>query len=308
VFNSPYANSRSVAELIIGQIIVLARRLGDKNIEMHKGTWDKASKNCLEIRGKTLGIVGYGHIGTQLGVLAESLGMHVIFYDIVSKLSLGNTKPVSSLHELLSTSDFVTLHVPKTPETTNMIGEKEIKLMKKGSYLLNASRGSVVVLEALASALHSGHLHGAYVDVYPTEPEENTNKWENILQTCPNVTLTPHIGGSTEEAQRAIGDEVARKLVKYINSGSTYQSVNFPEIELPYGGEDTHRILNVHRNVPGVLKNINTLLGEVNVQGQILRTAGQIGYIIVDVEQEASESVKKAISDLSSSIKTRVLY
>jgi D-3-phosphoglycerate dehydrogenase len=282
--------------------------LGDKNIEMHKGTWDKSSKSCHEIRGKTLGIVGYGHIGTQLSVLSESLGMKVIFYDTEPIMPLGNSRPVSTLEELLKTADFVTLHVPKTEQTNNMIGEKEIQLMKKGSYLLNASRGSVVQLEHVVKALRSGHLYGCYIDVFPEEPEENTNSWFHELSTCPNTTMTPHIGGSTEEAQFAIGKEVGDKIIKYINSGSTLQATNFPSIELPYGGQNTHRLLNIHKNVPGVLKNINSLLGEVNVQGQILSTRGGIGYLICDVEREASKDLKKQIASLPSSLKTRILY
>jgi len=254
VFNSPFSNSRSVAELIIAQIIVLSRKLGDKNIEMHKGVWDKSAKNCHEIRGKSLGIVGYGHIGSQLSVLAESLGMRVMFYDIENIMPLGNSKRCTSLDELLTKSDFVTLHVPRTEQTKNMIGDKEINLMKKGSYLLNASRGTVVVIDALVKGLKSEHLAGAYVDVFPTEPEENNNDWKHSLQGCHNTTLTPHIGGSTEEAQLAIGIEVAEKIVKMINRGSTTTAVNFPAIELPYGGTSTHRILNIHQNIPGVLK------------------------------------------------------
>jgi len=275
---------------------------------MHSGIWDKSAKNCHEVRGKTLGIVGYGHIGSQLSVLAESLGMRVIFYDVENIMPLGNSRQCQSLDELLIEADYVTLHVPRTDQTNNMITEKQLNLMKKGSYLLNASRGTVVNLDALVSCLKSGHLAGAYVDVFPVEPEENIKNWSHELTKCENVTLTPHIGGSTEEAQYAIGREVADKLIRLVNSGVTLGSVNFPSMDLPYGGKNTHRILNVHHNIPGVLKNINTLLGDVNVHGQICQTVGHIGYIIIDVEQEASEDVRTSISLLPSSIKTRILY
>jgi len=282
VFNSPFSNTRSVAELIIAEIILLSRRLGDKSNDMHKGIWDKSAKDCHEIRGKTIGIVGYGHIGSQLSVLAESLGMNVIFYDIISVMPLGNCKRKEMLEELLEQADFVTLHVPKTDQTKNMITEKQLKMMKKSSYLLNASRGTVVDIPALANALRSGHLAGAAVDVYPTEPEANIKDWQNELQNCPNTILTPHIGGSTEEAQYAIGLEVADKLIKFINTGSTATAVNFPNLDLPVT-KGTHRILNIHKNVPGVLKNINTLLGDINVVGQMLAAKGTVGYLIVDV-------------------------
>ncbi|KAL6051156.1 hypothetical protein QOT17_019356 [Balamuthia mandrillaris] len=308
VFNSPFCNTRSVAELVIAQIISLARCLGEKNKELHAGIWNKSSKNCHEIRGKTLGIIGYGHIGSQLSVLAEAMGMRVIFYDIIPKLSLGLSRSCSSLEELLQEADFVTCHVPETPETKNMIGEKEIGMMKPGSYLLNASRGTVVVIPALAEALRSGHLAGAYVDVYPTEPLEYTKEWECELRDLPNTILTPHIGGSTEEAQESIGVDVASKIVNFINQGSTIAAVNFPTLELSYAGPRTHRILNIHQNVPGVLRSINTILSEFNVTRQILGTDGAVGYLIVEVDREASKVIKKAISDLPQSIRTRVLF
>ncbi|KAL6040680.1 phosphoglycerate dehydrogenase [Balamuthia mandrillaris] len=332
VFNSPFCNTRSVAELVIAQIISLARCLGEKNKELHAGIWNKvctslfhcvvllffkeytlentlqSSKNCHEIRGKTLGIIGYGHIGSQLSVLAEAMGMRVIFYDIIPKLSLGLSRSCSSLEELLQEADFVTCHVPETPETKNMIGEKEIGMMKPGSYLLNASRGTVVVIPALAEALRSGHLAGAYVDVYPTEPLEYTKEWECELRNLPNTILTPHIGGSTEEAQESIGVDVASKIVNFINQGSTIAAVNFPTLELSYAGPRTHRILNIHQNVPGVLRSINTILSEFNVTRQILGTDGAVGYLIVEVDREASKVIKKAISDLPQSIRTRVLF
>lgn len=307
VFNSPFSNSRSVAELIVGEIISLARRLGDKNMEMHAGKWDKSALNCREVRGKTLGIVGYGHIGTQLSVLAEALGMRVIFYDVEKIMPIGNSKPCSTLEDLLKEADFVTLHVPQTELTREMIGEKEIAMMKKGSYLLNASRGNVVALSALANALKSGHLSGAAVDVYPTEPEANINNWESELQSCSNVILTPHIGGSTEEAQYTIGCELADRITRVINTGCTVGSVNFPAIDLPVR-RTTHRILSIHKNQPGVLRDINSILAEVNVSGQILGTTEYVGYLIVDVDQETSADTKKAISNLSSSLRTRILY
>jgi len=307
VFNSPFSNSRSVAELIVAEIISLSRRLGDKNSEMHSGKWDKSAINCHEVRGKTLGIVGYGHIGTQLSVLAEALGMRVIFYDIEKIMPIGNSRPCYSLQDLLKEADYVTLHVPQTEMTREMIGEKEINLMKRGSYLLNASRGNVVVLSAMAAALKSGHLAGAAVDVYPSEPEANINNWECELQSCSNVILTPHIGGSTEEAQYTIGCELADRIMRLINTGSTLGSVNFPAIDLPVR-RTTHRILSIHKNQPGVLRDINSILAEVNVSGQILGTTEHVGYLIVDVDHETSADTKRAISSLPSSLRTRILY
>jgi len=308
VFNSPFCNSRSVAELIVAEIICLSRRLGDVNTGMHKGVWDKNAKGCHEIRGKKLGIIGYGHIGTQLGIMAEALGMNVLFYDIENLMPIGNSRKCESLEALLKEADYVTCHVPSTELTKNMIGEKEIAMMKKGSYLLNASRGLVVVIPALRKALESGHLAGAAIDVFPQEPEANINNWVNELQHLPNVILTPHIGGSTEEAQIAIGYEVADKVVKLVKTGSTTTAVNFPHCDIPDDKKlTTHRVLNIHKNVPGVLKNINNILGEFNVLAQQLRTSTEIGYLIVDVDHETSEDVKTAIKALPSSIKTRVL-
>jgi len=309
VFNSPFLNTRSVAELILAEIIALSRRLTDTSKEMHQGIWNKCAKNCHEIRGKILGIVGYGHIGSQLSVIAESMGMTVIYHDIRTVLAHGNSRSCDNLEDLLKEADFVTLHVPKTDQTYNMITEKQISKMKKGSYLLNASRGSVVNLEDLVKALRSGHLGGAAIDVYLTEPESNTNSWDNELQQCPNTILTPHIGGSTEEAQYAIAAEVAEKVIKHIKTGSTTTSVNFPCIEMPKSSDkDIHRILNVHQNKPGVLKTINSILCDFNISGQMLATQGQIGYIIIDVEQKASGDLMKNIEDLPYSIKTRILY
>lgn len=308
VFNSPFCNSRSVAELIIAEIISLSRQLGDRNREMHTGAWKKSDKGCREVRGKILGIVGYGHIGSQLSVLAEGLGLRVIFYDVVNVMALGNSRACRSLSELLGKADFVTLHVPLTPETTNMIAAKEIAMMKRGSYLLNASRGTVVDLEALASALKSGHLAGAALDVYPSEPSANiSNDFKSVMQNCPNTILTPHIGGSTEEAQVAIADEVSTNMIAFINSGRTMGAVNFPIIDQHFS-LDTHRILNIHKNIPGTLRNINNILADYNIVSQSLDTSGPIGYLVVDVDKEASHEVKKKIAELPTSIKTRILY
>mgnify|MGYP002476757807 CR=1 FL=1 len=309
VFNSPYQNSRSVAELIISMIISLARQTGDRNLEMHTGVWKKTAKGCLEIRGKTLGIVGYGHIGSQLSVLAESMGMRVIFYDVHSQMPLGNSKPVADLKSLLSQSDFVTLHVPQLPETKNMIGKAELELMQKGAFLLNASRGTVVVIPELIAALNSGHLGGAYLDVYPEEPAENgATELFRELAKCPNTILSPHIGGSTTEAQVAIGEEVAHRFISFISTGNTYGSVNFPQMDLAYSGEGTHRIINVHANRPGVLKEINNILSVYNIEGQTLRTQKNIGYFIVDVDSQFSDEIRERIAALHASIKTRVVY
>jgi len=310
VFNSPFCNTRSVAELIVAAVISLARRLGDKNKELHSGHWNKSAKGCHEVRGKTLGIVGYGHIGSQLSVMAEALGMRVIFHDIVPKLPLGNSRQVADLNTLLEQSHFVTMHVPSTPQTKNMIGEEQIKLMRRGSFLLNASRGSVVIIPDLVKALKSGHLAGAYVDVYPhdMEPGSVSDNWECDLRGCPNTLLTPHIGGSTEEAQAAIGVDVANKIVNYINAGASIGAVNFPQIGLPYGGPQTHRILSIHRNRPGVLRDINLILADFNVTRQVLGTQGDVGYLVVEVDRAASKPIKDAIIKLEASIKTRILF
>jgi D-3-phosphoglycerate dehydrogenase len=309
VFNSPFSNTRSVAELIIAEIIILSRRLGDKSAEMHKGVWDKSAKDCHEIRGKILGIVGYGHIGSQLSVLAESLGMQIIFYDTASVLSLGNSKKCDTLEDLLREADFVTLHVPKTDQTYNMITERELNTMKKGSYLLNASRGTVVNIADLASALKSGRIAGAAVDVFPTEPESNIKCWLNELQQCPNTLLTPHIGGSTEEAQYSIGMEVSEKIHKLINCGSTLTSVNFPQLELPVT-KGTYRILNIHKNVPGVLKNINGVLADLynNIVSQVFGTKGTVGYLILDCERATSQAIQREMDTLPTTMRTRILY
>jgi D-3-phosphoglycerate dehydrogenase len=309
VFNAPFSNTRSVAELMIAEVIALSRQLGDRSAEVHAGRWRKIATGSREIRGKTLGIVGYGHIGRQLGVLAESLGMRVLFYDIVARLPMGNNASVGSLGELLSSADFVSLHVPETPQTKNMIGAAEIAQMRAGSYLLNASRGTVVVIDALAAALRSGHLAGAAVDVYPAEPESNSDGFESPLRGLSNVILTPHVGGSTEEAQQAIGREVASALVKFVNNGTTTGAVNFPIIEAP-AQRGAHRILNVHRNVPGVLRDINRIVSDcnANIRSQVLSTDAHIGYVVMDLDQDVSNDVYRAVSALPTSIRTRILY
>ena len=309
VFNAPFGNTRSVAEMVIAEIIMLARCLGQRSSEMHQKTWKKVSTGCYEVRGKTLGIVGYGHIGTQVSTLAEALGMKVIFYDIVSKLPLGNARRANTLNEVLTDADFVTLHVPATPQTHYMMSNDQLSQMKNGSYLINASRGTVVEIEALAARLKSQHLAGAAIDVYPEEPESNTNSFATALQGIPNVILTPHIGGATEEAQSNIGEEVPTALIQYINSGSTGWSVNFPNLDLP-PTKNSHRILNAHKNVPGVLREINRIVSDLgaNINAQALTTEGEMGYLIIDTDKALSLEVKKAIETLPTSIKTRILY
>jgi D-3-phosphoglycerate dehydrogenase len=309
VWNAPFSNTRSVAEMILAEIIALARQLGDRSKEVHRGEWRKVSAGCHEVRGKVLGIIGYGHIGSQVGVLAEALGMQVLFYDIAAKLALGNCQPRDSLAELLTQSDFVTLHVPATPQTERMIGAAELGLMRPQSYLLNASRGTVVDIPALCEALQSGHLAGAAIDVYPEEPEENSAGFETPLRGLPNVILTPHIGGSTEEAQANIGREVTSSLVKFINQGATTGAVNFPQVELP-PSRGTHRILNTHRNVPGVLKDINQIVSDLsaNIHAQLLSTDPNIGYLIMDLDQDVSLQVRDKLIALPTSIRTRILY
>ncbi len=309
VFNAPFSNTRSVAELVLAEVIMLARQLGDRTREVHDGRWRKIAKGSVEVRGKTLGIVGYGHIGAQVGVLAEAVGMRVISYDIRPTLSLGNNKAVDTLDALLRTSDFVTLHVPETPQTKGMIGREEIAKMKKGAFLLNLSRGTVVDLEALSLAIKSGALGGAALDVYPEEPEANEDTFESVMRGLPNVILTPHIGGSTAEAQEAIGREVANVLTKFTNTGATTGAVNFPQVDLhPLAG--AHRVLNVHRNVPGVLRDILRHVSDrnANVLAQVLATDPAIGYLVMDIDKEVANEVKEAIRTLPTSIKTRILY
>ena len=284
VFNAPYSNTRSVAELVIAEAILLLRNIPAKNAVCHRGGWDKSAIGSYEIRGKTLGLIGYGSIGSQTSVLAEGLGMNVCFYDVITKLPLGNATQMRSLDELLSTADIVSLHVPETHATQNMIGAREIGLMKKGAILLNASRGTVVDIDALAQAVRIGHLSGAAIDVFPEEPKANDDEFISPLRGLDNVILTPHIGGSTMEAQANIGVEVAEKLIKYSDNGTTTSSVNFPEVALP-GHPDAHRLLHVHANVPGVMSSINKIFSDfnINIVAQYLQTNEKVGYVVVDI-------------------------
>jgi D-3-phosphoglycerate dehydrogenase len=309
VFNAPFSNTRSVAELALAEVVMLARRAAHKSQLLHTGVWEKSAEGCCEVRNKSIGIVGYGHIGPQVGLLAEAFGMRVYFFDVVSKLPLGNAIPVPSLKELLEVSDFVSLHVPDTPETRMMIAEHELQSMKPGSFLLNLSRGRVVDLDAVRAALESGKLAGAAVDVFPEEPKSNAETFSCPLTGLPNVILTPHIGGSTIEAQRNIGLEVAATFVKFIETGSTTGAVNFPQVELPLVRE-SHRILNIHRNVPGVLSSINSVIAAMgaNIRAQYLETRGEVGYLIIDIDSDISNTVKTKIDELETSIKTRMLY
>lgn len=310
VFNAPHSNTRSVAELVLAEMIMLSRQLGDRNTKAHVGEWIKSADGSREVRGKTLGIVGYGHIGSQVSVLAEAFGMKVVFWDVVKKLPLGNAHATHSLSELLKISDFVTLHVPETPETKDLITAKELDHMKKGSYLINASRGTVVRIEDLVAALKSKHLAGCAIDVFPEEPASNKEKFQSPLQGLSNVVLTPHIGGSTEEAQYSIGIEVAESFRRYLTIGSSSGAVNFPNVDLPVK-KGTSRILNVHKNEPGVLGEINGLISRAgaNIEGQFLSTDQKIGYLVMDVMGGAqAKSLASEINQLQRSIKTRVVY
>ena len=311
VFNAPYSNTRSVAELVIAQAIVLMRGIPQKNAECHRGGWSKSAAGSHEVRGKTLGIIGYGHIGTQVGVLAEALGMHVLFHDIETKLSLGNARPAIGLDDLLAQSDVVTLHVPETPATQGMFGAAQIAGMKRGAHLINASRGTVVDIDALADALKSGQVGGAAVDVFPVEPKGNAESFESPLRGLDNVILTPHVGGSTLEAQDNIGIEVAAKLVRYSDNGSTLSAVNFPEVTLP-GHDGSRRILHIHRNVPGVLSQINDIFRDrgINIDGQFLRTDPKVGYVVIDVtaDEEQTTSLREAMAAIDGTLRVRVLY
>lgn len=309
VFNAPFSNTRSVAELTMAEIVMLARKAAHRSSQVHAGVWQKSAKGCHEVRHKTVGIVGYGHIGPQVGLLAEAFGMSVLFYDHKKKLPLGNARPCTSLQELLTLSDFVTLHVPETAETRNMIAENELRQMKRGSFLLNLSRGTVVDIAALRAALDSRHLAGAAVDVYPKEPKSNDEVFTSPLQGAENVILTPHIGGSTEEAQENIGLEVALSLLKALETGTTGGAVNFPQIDLPVVA-GSHRILNVHKNVPGVLSSITGIVSKTgaNINAQYLSTTQRIGYLIMDVGPEVSHAIKEEIEALDTNIRTRLLF
>jgi D-3-phosphoglycerate dehydrogenase len=309
VFNAPFSNTRSVAEMVAAEIVMLARQLGDRSREVHEGRWRKVSAGSFEVRGKTLGIIGYGHIGRQVGVLCEALGMRIVFYDRAVKLPMGNNKSCSSLEELLGEADFVTLHVPATRETHEMIGQAQLKHMKRGSYLINAARGTVVQIPALVEALKSGQLAGAAIDVFPEEPESNVDDFKSDLQNLPNVILTPHIGGSTGEAQESIGREVGTSLLRFAFTGATSGAVNFPQIEMPRA-RDTVRILHVHRNVPGVLRDVNRIVSEhqANIHSQLLSTDAEIGYLIMDLDHSVSEGVFTGIAGLATTIRTRMVY
>ncbi len=309
VFNAPYSNTRSVAELVIGQTILLLRGIPEKNAQAHRGVWQKIATGSFEARGKKLGLIGYGNIGSQLSVLAESMGMKVYLYDIVTKLPLGNAVQVSSLRELLQTCDVVSLHVPETPQTENMIGAEQLSWMKKGAILINASRGTVVDIDALAAALHSGHLAGAAIDVFPVEPRSNEDEFLSPLREFDNCILTPHIGGSTMEAQENIGLEVAEKLVKYSDNGSSFTSVNFPEVSLP-AHPGMHRLLHIHRNVPGVLSQINSIFSDngINIRSQYLQTNEEIGYVVMDIDVEYSKVALEKLNQVKGTIRSRVLF
>ena len=311
VFNAPYSNTRSVAELTIAEVVMLMRRIFPRSVAAHAGGWDKSANGSREVRGKTLGIIGYGNIGSQLSNLAEAMGMRVIFFDLTDKLRHGNTEPVESLDELLAMSVVVSLHVPETPATANMIGERQIRHMKDGAYLINNSRGTVVDIEALASALRDGKLAGAAVDVFPVEPASNADPFVSPLQGLPNVILTPHVGGSTEEAQDRIGGEVARKLIDYSDVGSTFGAVNFPQVQLPARPTGT-RFIHVHRNVPGVLRQVNEAVSRhnINILAQYLQTDPEVGYVVLetDVVGGEGEELLSELRAVEGTIRVRVLY
>jgi len=334
VFNSPFSNTRSVAELTIAEAIALTRRLFEKSTRLHAGDWDKSAAGAHEVRGRTLGIVGYGHIGSQVSVLAEALGMRVLYYDLISKLALGNARPARTLADVLEQSDVLTLHVPATPQTKKLIGAKELAKMKPGSCLINNARGSVVDIPALAAALKSGKLAGAALDVFPVEPAGKGDTFESEVRGLPNVILTPHIGGSTEEAQAAIADDVCAKLVKFVNNGSTTGAVNVPQVELPEqsliedaprkddarksdtkkssggAGGRRHRVLHFHKNLPGVLKSINGAAADLgaNIAAQYLQTNAQIGYVVLDVDPTDGERLTAALKKIPETIRVRMLW
>ncbi len=309
VFNAPFSNTRSVAELALGQIILLLRGVPAKNAMAHRGEWNKSAVGSYEARGKTLGIIGYGHIGTQLSILAEHLGMRVQFYDIEDKLVLGNSTQVRTLEALLSTSDVVSLHVPETAQTQNMIGVKQIAQMKDGAILMNNARGTVIDIDALVKALESGKLSGAAIDVFPQEPKSNSEEFVSPLRQFDNIFLTPHVGGSTQEAQRNIGTEVAGKMAKYSDNGSTLSAVNFPEVSLPEH-VGTSRLLHIHKNAPGVLTQINQAFAAngINIAAQYLQTNENIGYVVIDVETDHAEQAFEQLTRIEGTIKTRILH
>jgi D-3-phosphoglycerate dehydrogenase len=309
VFNAPFSNTRSVAELVLGQLILLLRGVPSRNAKAHRGEWDKSAVSSYEARGKTLGIIGYGHIGTQLSILAEHLGMRVQFFDIEDKLVLGNSTQVKGLKQLLKTSDVVSLHVPETKQTQNMIGVKELACMKDGAILINAARGTVIDIDALVQALESGKLSGAAIDVFPLEPKSNKELFESPLTAFDNVILTPHVGGSTQEAQQNIGIEVAGKLAKYSDNGSTLSAVNFPEVSLPEH-TGSSRLLHIHNNEAGILVKIIQAFAEknINIAAQYLQTNENIGYVVIDVETEDADEAFQQLSLIAGTIKTRILH
>ena len=309
VFNAPYSNTRSVAELVLAEAIMLYRGIPEKSATVHRGGWGKSAKNSHEVRGKTIGIVGYGSIGSQLSVLAESFGMKVIYHDVVTKLPLGNAHQVGSLEELLNKADIVTLHVPDEPSTRYMMKAEQFAQMKAGSYFINAARGTCVDIDDLAAALESGHILGAAIDVFPKEPKSADEEFESPLRKFDNVILTPHIGGSTQEAQANIGLEVAEKFVRYSDKGDTITAVNFPEVSIPFK-EGTHRLLHIHHNVPGVLSQVNRLFADahINILAQSLMTEGNIGYLMMDVDYHDSSAALDQLKDVPETIRVRVLY
>ncbi|MFM5374895.1 phosphoglycerate dehydrogenase [Aeromonas veronii] len=309
VFNAPFSNTRSVAELVLGEILLLLRGIPEKNAKCHRGVWEKLANRSVEARGKKLGIIGYGHIGTQLGIIAESIGMKVYYYDIENKLSLGNAIQVPSMVELLNMSDVISLHVPETASTKNMIGAEQLRMMKPGAIFINAARGTVVDIDALADVIKSGHIAGAAIDVFPVEPKSNDEEFQSPLRGLENVILTPHIGGTTHEAQENIGLEVANKLVKYSDNGSTLSAVNFPEVSLP-GHKGSSRLLHIHRNQPGVMNQINQIFAEegINIAGQYLQTCSHIGYVVIDVETEHSEKALAKLKEINGTIRARILH
>ncbi|MDC9719495.1 MAG: phosphoglycerate dehydrogenase [Gammaproteobacteria bacterium] len=309
VFNAPYSNTRSVAELVIAEAVLLLRGIPDKNAKAHRGQWLKSAHQSYEVRGKKLGVVGYGSIGSQLGIMAEAMGMEVIYYDQITKLSLGNAVSCASLAELLGEADVVTLHVPETPSTHCLMGPKQFAQMKAGAILINASRGTVVDIDALASCLISGKLRGAAIDVFPTEPRSNQDEFISPLRGLDNVILTPHIGGSTVEAQVNIGVEVADKLIRYCDNGTSLSAVNFPEVSLP-NHENTHRLLHIHDNMPGVMSQINNVFSDnsINISGQYLNTNDKVGYVVIDVDASCSELALAKLKEVSGTISCRVLF
>lgn len=309
VFNAPFSNTRSVAELVLGQVLLLLRGIPEKNALAHRGIWKKSADASYEARGKKLGIIGYGHIGTQLGIIAENLGMRVYFYDIENKLSLGNATQVHNMSDLLNKCDVISLHVPETKGTKDMMGAEEFSRMKPGAIFINAARGTVVDIPSLSEALESGHLGGAAIDVFPIEPKTNADVFESPLIKFDNVILTPHVGGSTQEAQENIGIEVAGKLAKYSDNGSTLSCVNFPEVSLPLH-QGTSRLLHIHENRPGILTQINTIFAEegINIAGQYLQTNSEMGYVVIDIEASRSEEALSKLKGIEGTIRARLLH